>query len=1246
MTDNRPEENFELKAGTDIGHYQIERKIGAGGMGQVYLALDTKLNRKVAVKMLLGDFLGSDDKVKRLRREALTAAKINHANIMSIYDIGEYTDTSGRIINYIVMEYIEGDSLSAYLNKHTLSLSELLRIAEKSAAALASAHQLDIVHRDIKLDNIMINSDNEPKILDFGLAKPIEKVSFNQTGDATATVSQDLTVEGKIVGTISYMSPEQARGETVDQRSDIFSFGVLMYKLFTGQLPFQGKDNVSTIAKILEAPHPPLRQHNQMLPDELDRIINKCLQKKPGDRYQDTRDLVLDLRNLRKLTDSGVSDTVSGMYRAETQEIPAAKKKILMLPVSLTAAVVVIVVALMFFNVIPGPFGISSARADENTLAVLNFENLSDADDNERLGQIFQELIITNLSDNENARIVSSQRLFDIQKRLGYKERAKIDRGASTEVARQSGAGIMLSGNLIKKQDSWLITGQLIDVKSGTVIQSHKLEGADIYGLVDELSDKIRADLSFTDTGKGSMPDDTGQQYSIEAFRYYLEGVDLLNEYDYAAAIASFRKAVAIEPDFSQAYYKMAIANWWMDDVASSEDEGSIANILKENKYATRKDRLLAEGAVALMERRFEDGFEIYSELTKLYPDEKEAWYGLGEAKYHSGYYKREDAVGAFETAIELDPSFLLAYRHIFDVCYNAKDYQRALTIVDKLIKANPNSAAGYRFKIEIGIISDDTALFNSAFAEALQFHQSNDERLTLYLDVTRDFGEHGNVPMAGKYLQMAMKYDPDTTDYRVLTYLGIFAKEQNNLQEAKKFLERAHRDNAQNAMVLKNLIQIYSAERNYSKAIDYSSKLVKSAPENQETWQLLLYLYVSSEQYSKADSVFDEAMVQLKSNASKLNLISNLSQSLTGSISGEKMAAKILDIGLQMDSLGENNNIWSAAGQFAYKKRRYADVEKYILKIVDPDKFDKAENWGRNLLFDAYLYQKKYDQARNIAEFVANKDGAQATDFIKLIEVAVYSGNFDQVDNIVAQAHRKDPSEIRLNSLWAGVARCYNNIDEFQRAFDIVERRYQADTTNTNNIFSMGSTLESLGRLDEAEGYLEKAYEKDRRDEDYLVRLIGVNIRQNDFSTAEKWLAVADNVASNSSAIQRMHGYYLSMRRDYKRAAEYAEQALELNDGFFSYNLLGWILVAGEIDIDRGLEYGQIALDNPPASSPFDAYVTHSPYVPLPQHTVGLGYMKRGDYQKALPLLEKAHELRPDDRNILQDWNLCRSYL
>ncbi|UCG60322.1 MAG: serine/threonine protein kinase, partial [Candidatus Zixiibacteriota bacterium] len=307
-----------LQAGHEFGRFKIIQRLGEGGMGEVYLAEDSKLSRKLALKILSAEYFDNPERQDRFRREAKTAAAISHPNVMGIFDIDSASEPgSERDVTYIAMEYVEGERLSDYLIKHQPDISSVVRLAEKIASGLTAAHKMNIVHRDIKADNIIINEDGEPKILDFGLAKPVEPVFEGDTDDITKSVNQpELTKAGKILGTVSYMSPEQSRGEKVDTRSDIFSFGVLLYRMATGDFPFSGPTAVSTLAKILEARQESPRLKNENIPPELERIIDKCLRKDPNDRYQDTRDLVVDLRNLRRLYDSGASETISSELAA------------------------------------------------------------------------------------------------------------------------------------------------------------------------------------------------------------------------------------------------------------------------------------------------------------------------------------------------------------------------------------------------------------------------------------------------------------------------------------------------------------------------------------------------------------------------------------------------------------------------------------------------------------------------------------------------------------------------------------------------------------------------------------------------------------------------------------------------------------------------------------------------------------------------------------------------------------------
>ena len=295
-----------FEVGDKFAHFEILSKIGEGGMGEVYLARDLKLNRQVAIKVLHPESFDEKERKDRFIREEQTVAQISHPNVMGIFDIGT-AEIDGKEFCYIVSEYISGRLLTDMINKGDHDLKELVRIAERIAAGLAAAHRLNIVHRDIKADNIIIEEGGEPKILDFGLAKAVQGMFFDEDGETTKTLSQELTKAGKILGTVSYMSPEQARGEKVDIRSDIFSFGILLYRMVTGEFPFEGPTQVSTLAKILESDPEPPSVRNENIPPELERIIDKCLRKDTADRYQGASDLVVDLRSVRRQYDSGVT---------------------------------------------------------------------------------------------------------------------------------------------------------------------------------------------------------------------------------------------------------------------------------------------------------------------------------------------------------------------------------------------------------------------------------------------------------------------------------------------------------------------------------------------------------------------------------------------------------------------------------------------------------------------------------------------------------------------------------------------------------------------------------------------------------------------------------------------------------------------------------------------------------------------------------------------------------------------------
>src|SRR5438132_6836733 len=274
--------------GYTIGHYKISKQIGSGGMGEVYLATDIIAGRKAALKLLPMRFTGDAERLKRFQREARAVVGLNHPNILTVYEIGE-----DHSIHYIASELIEGETLRERLTRGQMQLSEAVDIAIQVAGALAGAHARGIVHRDIKPENIMLQPDGYVKVLDFGLAKLTEQEELTTTMYSADKV--DVS-SGLVMGTVKYMSPEQARGEQVDPRSDIFSFGVVLYEMFAGRAPFEGKNSNELISSILKREPPPLPS----TPDEVQRLIAKALRKKKEERYQTIEDLLVDLKSLKE----------------------------------------------------------------------------------------------------------------------------------------------------------------------------------------------------------------------------------------------------------------------------------------------------------------------------------------------------------------------------------------------------------------------------------------------------------------------------------------------------------------------------------------------------------------------------------------------------------------------------------------------------------------------------------------------------------------------------------------------------------------------------------------------------------------------------------------------------------------------------------------------------------------------------------------------------------------------------------
>src|SRR5713226_9578272 len=466
-----------LQPNTTISRYRILSCLGAGGMGEVYLAQDTKLDRKVALKILPAEVAANQERMRRFVQEAKAAAALNHPNIAHIYEIGEADG-----VNFIAMEFIDGQTLRQYTHGRQTELRKLLRHLQQVAEGLAKAHAAGIVHRDLKPDNVMITRDGHAKILDFGLAKLIEPQqtsipTSDAVSEAATAILQQHSTPGVVLGTVGYMSPEQAQGRTneIDGRSDIFSFGCILYEAVTGHKAFEGKDPIDTLNKIIREPVRPVSEFRPDAPNHLRRIVRVCLAKDPEERYQTIKDVAIELRELRRelagaegiditvpapstaATSLGSAGSAAPASSGATQPTPSSSAEYIVSGIKqhkLAAAIAVLVLVL-------GVIGLSAYLRARNTeaaidsIAVLPFVNQNRDAETEYLSDGLTESLIYRLSQLPNLKVSPTSSVF----RYKGKELDPI------KIGNDLGVSAVLSGRITQRGDNLAISAELVDIR-------------------------------------------------------------------------------------------------------------------------------------------------------------------------------------------------------------------------------------------------------------------------------------------------------------------------------------------------------------------------------------------------------------------------------------------------------------------------------------------------------------------------------------------------------------------------------------------------------------------------------------------------------------------------------------------------------------------------------------------------------------------------------------------------------------
>jgi eukaryotic-like serine/threonine-protein kinase len=658
-----------------IAHYRIIKKLGAGGMGEVYLALDTKLNRKVAMKVLRPDSVADEHLRKRLLKEAQAAAKLDHPNICHVYDVNEADS-----VTFIVMQYIEGETLAEKMMREPLELNTALEFAKQAAEGLAEAHLHGILHRDIKPQNLMITPRGQLKILDFGLAKEIRSSEPVDYDAATATL---LSSPGNVVGTMPYMSPEQVQGEALDARSDIFSLGVTLYEMLAGKHPFQDKSAAITMSRIILADPIPTEQFHAQVSPELQALLNKMLSKDKAARYQNSEEFLTDLRQLP----AKLSANTAQAKAARTPEVSGVTTKETLAERILSKtrrhkwALLVSALALILLGVAISRF-VSTERLD--SLAILPFSYVSSDPqfmanpDREYLSDGLTESIINSLSQLANLKVIARSSVFR------YKGK-DVDVQA---VGRQLKVRAMLVGQIKQEGDELRITIELMDVEGNRSIwvATYERKAGDMQTVQKEIARDVSEKLRLKLTGADQTQLAKTYTESGEAYEAYLKGRYHWNkrtEEGFKQATNFFQEAIIKDPNYALAYTGLA------DCYTLRSDYGFLA---PKDGYA------LAKGAVTLALKYDESLAEAHTSLASIKAVTDWDWQGAENEyrraielnpKYSTAHHwyaaqlllqgRLDEALQEIKKAQQLDPLSLGINKDFAVILLYARDYDKAL---------------------------------------------------------------------------------------------------------------------------------------------------------------------------------------------------------------------------------------------------------------------------------------------------------------------------------------------------------------------------------------------------------------------------------------------------------------------------------------------------------------------------------------------------------------------------------------
>jgi len=656
----------ELTTGSTFAdRYQIIEELGKGGMGRVYKANDKEINAKIALKLIKPEIASNKKIIERFRNELKIARDISHKNVCRMYDLNKEKGSY-----YITMEYVSGEDLKSFIHRSgQLTIGTAIKITKQICDGLSEAHKLGVIHRDLKSNNIMIDREGNVRIMDFGIARSLS--------------GKGITGAGVMIGTPEYMSPEQVEGKEVDQRSDIYSLGIILYEMVTGKVPFEG-DTPFTIGMKhkSEIPANP-KEFNEQIPDELSDVILRCLRKNKETRFQSAGEVRLELEKIEQ----GIPTTERKIPKRKpltSREITVTfGVKKLFIPA--LVVLVLIIGAVLLWLLLP------QKEIMKTSIAVISFENQTGEKSYDYLQKAIPNLLITSLEQSRYLSVMTWERMHDLLEQTGKEDREVIDRELGFELCSMDNVGAIVVGSFVKAGDVFATDVKVLDVKTKKLLKSAQSKGEGVGSILDkqigELSKEISKGLGLSEQkiepSQMKIADLTTS--SMEAYNYFLQGREEYEKMYYDDARRSLEKAVELDPEFAMAYLYLSRAYSALDK--GKEWETAREKAKKLAQTASEKERLYIEASCASGDQRL----RIFQEMAEKYPKEKRVHYHL--ASHYDSNEMFDKAAEYYEKALELDPNYGYALNSFAYMYSDMGDYKKSIEYFKRYASVNPEDA-------------------------------------------------------------------------------------------------------------------------------------------------------------------------------------------------------------------------------------------------------------------------------------------------------------------------------------------------------------------------------------------------------------------------------------------------------------------------------------------------------------------------------------------------------------------------